>query len=356
MLSSRSCWSRRIQARAERSVVAIPLCRPARRATSCRWYRSASAAWAWWRWPDLRSGPAACAACAHCRSSPRAKSWSRVASPRPSSRRTSRVGCMVSGSTRWRHWWASWTHSCASTTSPALASCRFGTADRRPTSRSRQDSPSRPSWSTWRPSLPSVLVPMRRPASRPIRTWWCAWSGYAKRACCQPPTRCATVRAWCRSASCMTVRSIRPHADLVVVVPELTSLGEQASRFELLLGRAADLGVRLVAATTCPAEVAESPLVSQFTTRMVLRMQDEEASVALLGVADAAFLGGGGRLLLRLDGREPVELYGYQVPTEHLERLVRVMRSAYPAGSRPVTGTLAVQATTTHGATDADDV
>ena len=70
---------------------------------------------------------------------------------------------------------------------------------------------------------------------------------------------------------------------------------------------------------------------------MVLRMQHEEASVALLGVADAAFLGGGGRLLLRLDGREPVELYGYHVAPEHLERLVRVMRSAYPTslGSPP---------------------
>jgi DNA-binding SARP family transcriptional activator len=64
-------------------------------------------------------------------------------------------------------------------------------------------------------------------------------------------------------------------------------------------------------------------------------MQDEEASVALLGVRDAAYLGGGGRLLLRLDGREAVELYGYQVPSEHLERLVRVMRSAYPSGPPP---------------------
>ena len=59
-------------------------------------------------------------------------------------------------------------------------------------------------------------------------------------------------------------------------------------------------------------------------------MQTEEASVALLGVADAAFVAGGGRLLLRVDGREPVELYGYQVSNDHLERLVRVMRSAYP--------------------------
>ena len=121
----------------------------------------------------------------------------------------------------------------------------------------------------------------------------------------------------------------------MLVVPELASLGEQSARFELLLGRAAELGVRVVAASMCPTDVADSPLLSQFTTRMVLRMQEEEASVALLGVADAAFLGGGGRLLLRHDGREPLELYGYQVPTEHLERLVRVMRSAYLSTAGP---------------------
>jgi len=121
-----------------------------------------------------------------------------------------------------------------------------------------------------------------------------------------------------------------PGADLVVVVPELTSLGEQAASFELMASRGASLGVRFIAATSDLEEAARMPLASHFGTRMVLRMQDEEASVALLGVADAAFLGGGGRLLLRLDGREPVELYGYQVSPEHLERLVRVMRSAYP--------------------------
>ncbi|HLZ27855.1 MAG TPA: LysM peptidoglycan-binding domain-containing protein [Chloroflexota bacterium] len=129
-----------------------------------------------------------------------------------------------------------------------------------------------------------------------------------------------------------------PDADLVVVVPELTSLGEHAASFELLASRAASLGVRFVAATSCPEDAALSPLLGHFGTRMVLRMQHEEASVALLGVADAAFLGGGGRLLLRLDGREPVELYGYHVAPEHLERLVRVMRSAYAAagsGSPP---------------------
>jgi two-component SAPR family response regulator len=66
---------------------------------------------------------------------------------------------------------------------------------------------------------------------------------------------------------------------------------------------------------------------------MVMRMETEEASVALLGVADAAYLGGGGRLLLRLDGREPVELYGYQIAAEHLERLAQLMRHGYSAPS-----------------------
>jgi nucleoid-associated protein YgaU/two-component SAPR family response regulator len=119
--------------------------------------------------------------------------------------------------------------------------------------------------------------------------------------------------------------------ELVIVVPELTSLGERAAELQLLLGAAAASGVRLIAGTSDPIAAMQSPLLSAFTTRMVLHMAAEEASVALLGTADAAFLGGGGRLLLRLDVREPVELYGYQVASDHLERLVRVMRSAYLA-------------------------
>ncbi|HEV7664443.1 MAG TPA: LysM peptidoglycan-binding domain-containing protein, partial [Chloroflexota bacterium] len=124
-------------------------------------------------------------------------------------------------------------------------------------------------------------------------------------------------------------------ADLIVVIPELATLGAAAADFELLAPRAAGLGVRFIVATASPADVLETPLIPQFGTRLVLRMQDEETSMALLGVADAAFLGGGGRLLLRLDNRAPVELYGYQVAPEHLERLVRVMRSAYAAPPPP---------------------
>src|SRR5207244_8187465 len=133
-------------------------------------------------------------------------------------------------------------------------------------------------------------------------------------------------------------------------------LGEHGPSWEMLASRAAKLGVRFIGGTSSQDDAALIQLLSHFDTRMVLRMPDEEASVALLGVADAAFLGGGGRLLLRLDGREPVELYGYQVPTEHLERLVRVMRSAYPSGSPPVAATVstpAEQRATTRGRTEA---
>ncbi|MBV9578102.1 MAG: LysM peptidoglycan-binding domain-containing protein [Chloroflexi bacterium] len=132
----------------------------------------------------------------------------------------------------------------------------------------------------------------------------------------------------------LDARAAHPaEADLLVVIPELNTLGQSAARFALLSARSADLGVRFAAAASDPERAIGDPLTTHFTTRMVLRMQTEEASVALLGVADAAFLGGGGRLLLRLDGREPVELYGYQVASEHLERLVKVMRSAYSSAS-----------------------
>jgi nucleoid-associated protein YgaU/two-component SAPR family response regulator len=126
-----------------------------------------------------------------------------------------------------------------------------------------------------------------------------------------------------------------PGPDLLVVVPELSTLGQHADRFALLAGRGLDLGVRFVAASSEPERTIDHPLATHLATRLVLRMQTEEASVALLGVADATFLGGGGRLLLRLDGREPVELYGYQVSGEHLERLVKVMRSADVSASSP---------------------
>jgi DNA-binding SARP family transcriptional activator len=123
--------------------------------------------------------------------------------------------------------------------------------------------------------------------------------------------------------------------DLVVVVPELASLGEQADTLALLMSQSAELGVRFVVSTARPDDALTSSMRPQFNTRMVLRMQSEDASVALLGVSDAASLPGGGRLCLRIDGREAIELYGYQISPEHLERLVALMRSAYASPSTP---------------------
>jgi DNA-binding SARP family transcriptional activator/LysM repeat protein len=120
--------------------------------------------------------------------------------------------------------------------------------------------------------------------------------------------------------------------ELLIVVPELTSLGDRAADLQLLASTAASSGVRLIAASAEPTAAAQCLLLPCFTTRMVLQMEAEETSVALLGTADAAYLGGGGRLQLRHDGREPVEMYGYQVAPENLERLVKSMRSAYLAG------------------------
>ena len=131
-------------------------------------------------------------------------------------------------------------------------------------------------------------------------------------------------------------RANRPAAqepDLVVLISELSGLGAQAERLALLAAHAAELGVHFVAASSSPEDVVSSPFAPHFETRMVLRMQSEEISVALLGVADAADLSGGGRLSLRIDGRHPLELYGFHVSPEHLERLVKMMRSVYRASS-----------------------
>jgi hypothetical protein len=51
----------------------------------------------------------------------------------------------------------------------------------------------------------------------------------------------------------------------------------------------------------------------------------EEESVALLGVEGAETLGSGGRLLVRLERRLPVQVSGYRVPPDRLARLVELM-------------------------------
>src|SRR6185295_16835165 len=89
--------------------------------------------------------------------------------------------------------------------------------------------------------------------------------------------------------------------ELAIVVPELSSLGDAASELQLLAAGASRIGVRVLAASTDPASATLSPLLASFSTKMVLHLDEEEHSVALLGSADAAFLGGGGRLLVSVE-------------------------------------------------------
>lgn len=128
--------------------------------------------------------------------------------------------------------------------------------------------------------------------------------------------------------------------DLVLVVAELMELVPYIGLLGQLGEQGAACGVRLLAASTRPSvEVASHPLLTDFATRLVQRTADEDESVALLGTADAAYLGGGGRLLFRFEHRAPVELYAYRVGSADLDRLVEVMRTAYGAagdrGLRP---------------------
>jgi len=126
--------------------------------------------------------------------------------------------------------------------------------------------------------------------------------------------------------------------DLVLVVAELMELVPYIGLLGQLGEQGAACGVRLLAASTRPGvEVASHPLLTDFATRLVQRTADEDESVALLGTADAAYLGGGGRLLFRFEHRAPVELYAYRVGSADLDRLVEVMRTAYGnAGDRGV--------------------
>lgn len=123
-------------------------------------------------------------------------------------------------------------------------------------------------------------------------------------------------------------------SQVVVVLPELAGLDDISAELSLILPRDPTAHVRILAATGLPERIIDNPLTDHLTTRFVLRTADEETSVALLGVADAAYLGGGGRMLMRLDNRAAVELYGYQVTPEHLTRLMRVMRSAFAERQR----------------------
>jgi two-component SAPR family response regulator/LysM repeat protein len=113
--------------------------------------------------------------------------------------------------------------------------------------------------------------------------------------------------------------------ELVVVIPELDVLLEHLSTLEMLGAYGPAHRVRLLAATTHSRALPDR-LVAHFTTRAVLRVQDEADSTRLLGSSAAVELLGGGQLLVRLDEREPVEVYSFRVAEAQLDQLVRGLR------------------------------
>lgn len=140
------------------------------------------------------------------------------------------------------------------------------------------------------------------------------------------------VRARCGSSLDDATTAGQP--EIVLVVPELADLDHASDELSLILNREMSC-VRLIGATVSPTTLADHPLLGHFGTRFVLRTEDDETSHALLGSADAAYLGGGGRLLARLDNRAPIEMYGYQVTPDHLTRLVRITSDAFASQTMP---------------------
>ena len=54
---------------------------------------------------------------------------------------------------------------------------------------------------------------------------------------------------------------------------------------------------------------------------MTHRARDEIESTRLIGSAAALELLGGGQMLVRIDQREPLEVYAFRLPETELERL-----------------------------------
>jgi len=145
--------------------------------------------------------------------------------------------------------------------------------------------------------------------------------------------------------------SVETLPELVLVLPELDGLLEHLSTLEMLGAYGPAHRVRVLAATTHSRELPDR-LVAHFATRAVVRLPDEAESTRLLGNSAAVDLLGGGQLLLRLDQREPVEVYGFRLAEAELDRAVRVLR-----GDPPRTTPAAASPTWSDGSIedDADD-
>jgi DNA-binding SARP family transcriptional activator len=136
--------------------------------------------------------------------------------------------------------------------------------------------------------------------------------------------------------------------EIVVLVPELARLVEHTSTLEMIGAYGPSHRVHLVAASTTPAAVPDSVL-AHFSSRLVLRPRDAADSERLLGSTAAMELLGGGQMLVRIDEREPLEVYAFRVPEGELQRIGQVLRGEPLSAGEPR------RATAWHVVADDDD-
>lgn len=129
-------------------------------------------------------------------------------------------------------------------------------------------------------------------------------------------------------------RDAADQPEIVVVIGELGDVASEATTIEILGVHGAAHGIRLLAASTRPEDLGDE-LLAHFATRVALQSLDEDASIRLIGRPEAADLGGGGDLLVRIDGRAPLRARGFRLSPEHLDQLVKVMLEAYAGSADP---------------------
>jgi hypothetical protein len=96
--------------------------------------------------------------------------------------------------------------------------------------------------------------------------------------------------------------------ELALLASELTAL-EPVEDLEVLLSQGDEYGIRVLAATADTA-AERGPLVDRFGCHLVFGLEDEEASMRLLGTPSGLTLAEPGRMLVRLGRRTEVEVLG----------------------------------------------
>lgn len=119
--------------------------------------------------------------------------------------------------------------------------------------------------------------------------------------------------------------------NLVLLVGELGDLKDAGddggAAYDLIAAEGSKHGIQILAAST-RAERLEDYVTCHLKTRLVLRMAHEEQSVILLGDYGAADLGAGGHMLAQIADCSPVQVRGFRISPEHLDRLVALMRKS----------------------------